>query len=436
VSEKVVVLRRSSGDAWLKYRLKTALSEPCFALTVAGTRTKRAVIENAQYIGLTLRAGKSFARTLRRMIQRSKFFCRQIDEAPRPVVIAADVPVGLPAEPADVFEFLRVNTFLDWLSASQERLQSDGRHWRDGLIAKGVSGRTSLTPFVSICKGDGIGDFAGLRKCDRLSGGESVYCMDHGGKQVGKAALQFWFDVLMPLREKFKEALSVWPFESRASKEVVIAECYPAKCQRMVYPQRISKRQAVGADGMFGRAQALSWLYNDANPCGISTNTWIHAASSEDEFDMFTTAFAIRSLMQDGAEIFWHPGDLDCILREGWMLGLGREEPLPRESKRPKSQPGLCWCGCGGSTKSRFVPGHDARFHGRAKRVASGKESWPESFVHAEAEADLRKWHDAAKAKVAADAAKRTRTAAGNEETKGATAAQESDAAITDGGNS
>ena len=33
---------------------------------------------------------------------------------------------------------------------------------------------------------------------------------------------------------------------------------------------------------------------------------------------------------------------------------------------------GLCWCGCGGSTKSRFVPGHDARFHGLAKKVARG----------------------------------------------------------------
>jgi len=31
-----------------------------------------------------------------------------------------------------------------------------------------------------------------------------------------------------------------------------------------------------------------------------------------------------------------------------------------------------CWCGCGGTTKSRFVPGHDSRFHSTAKKVARG----------------------------------------------------------------
>lgn len=33
----------------------------------------------------------------------------------------------------------------------------------------------------------------------------------------------------------------------------------------------------------------------------------------------------------------------------------------------------VCFCGCGGSTKSKFVPGHDARFHGLAKRVVRGE---------------------------------------------------------------
>lgn len=40
--------------------------------------------------------------------------------------------------------------------------------------------------------------------------------------------------------------------------------------------------------------------------------------------------------------------------------------PRTKKTKTPVA----CWCGCGGSTKSRFVPGHDARFHGLAKRVA------------------------------------------------------------------
>jgi len=63
--------------------------------------------------------------------------------------------------------------------------------------------------------------------------------------------------------------------------------------------------------------------------------------------------------------------------------------------KTPKSkQKGECWCGCGGETGGRFVPGHDSKFHSLAKQVARGQEERPESFVSAEAEADFDKWHD------------------------------------------
>jgi hypothetical protein len=66
---------------------------------------------------------------------------------------------------------------------------------------------------------------------------------------------------------------------------------------------------------------------------------------------------------------------------------------------------GECWCGCGGKTKAKFVPGHDARFHGLAKKVARGLEPMPESFVHAAAEADFMKWYDAEVAAIAAKGA-------------------------------
>jgi hypothetical protein len=31
-----------------------------------------------------------------------------------------------------------------------------------------------------------------------------------------------------------------------------------------------------------------------------------------------------------------------------------------------------CFCGCGGTTKSRFVPGHDAKFHSVVKQCIRG----------------------------------------------------------------
>ena len=64
--------------------------------------------------------------------------------------------------------------------------------------------------------------------------------------------------------------------------------------------------------------------------------------------------------------------------------------------KTPKKNlTGECWCGCGGTTKGRFVPGHDSKFHSLAKRVARGDEPMPESFVNDDAKADFLKWHDA-----------------------------------------
>lgn len=54
-----------------------------------------------------------------------------------------------------------------------------------------------------------------------------------------------------------------------------------------------------------------------------------------------------------------------------------------------KDQIGTCWCGCGATTKSRFAPGHDSKFHSLAKQVARGQAEMPESFVNDEAKADF-----------------------------------------------
>lgn len=35
--------------------------------------------------------------------------------------------------------------------------------------------------------------------------------------------------------------------------------------------------------------------------------------------------------------------------------------------------PKVCYCGCGRSTKNKFAPGHDARFHGLVKRTIRGE---------------------------------------------------------------
>jgi len=176
------------------------------------------------------------------------FFLRHIedDAVPKPIVIATDVPLGLPADPVDVLQAVGAKSFLLWLVQTFRRLKRFKQTWREGLIASGPAGRTALKPFVSIAEGDKIeGAIRAKRRCDEWSKAESVYCVDHGGKQVGKAALQFWFEVLLPLRRKFKKRVAVWPFQALECKDIIITECYPAECQRMVYETTVKKRVAV-----------------------------------------------------------------------------------------------------------------------------------------------------------------------------------------------
>jgi hypothetical protein len=69
-----------------------------------------------------------------------------------------------------------------------------------------------------------------------------------------------------------------------------------------------------------------------------------------------------------------------------------RTGPFGGGTSRTSTAPCFCWCGCGQTTKRRFAPGHDARFHGLAKKVARGEAEWPAQFVHDDAEADFKKW--------------------------------------------
>ena len=296
-----------------------------------------------------------------------EFFERQVDSADisEPILIAADLPIGLPTSRQGVYETVKAHGFLQWLEVTNRRMVDSNQQWRTGLIADSVSARTDLKPFVSIGKGDKAADVSEKRMCDVASGGESVYCVDHGGKQVGKAAMQFWFEVLLPLRDKYSSDLGVWPFESIENKPIVVGECYPAECQRVVYSDKISKRNPLKVAGALH-----SLLEDDGTVRGVSTATLIHAASSEDEFDMFTTAFAYRLWLKDGRDPFWHPED--CEQMEGWMLGLDRTEPLaPKKKSRSKR----------GGTGSLSVPVNQSNRNAQ-RNLGPTEETGPKGPLH------------------------------------------------------
>ena len=231
------------------------------------------------------------------------------------ILVAADLPIGVPSEPSDVYADLAQPTFLNWLDAIADRCQGDC--WRNKLIAGGVEQRSPDQPFVSLGKGQKRGGWDGKRRCDVIANAESLYAVDHGPKQVGKAALQFWFDVMIPMRADFPQQTAIWPFQDVTDAKIVFAECYPALCQRMLFDGNVSKRNAVSV------ANALNDLADDSNYRTIADlSTWIHAASSEDEFDMFVTAVAISDWVRGNESIFKAPDTTNVRTLEGWILGL------------------------------------------------------------------------------------------------------------------
>ena len=115
--------------------------------------------------------------------------------------------------------------------------------------------------------------------------------------------------------------MAVWPFESLENKDVVVAECYPALYIKSVYGYPVTKSKPTEV------VKALSLLRHDhskAIQCEIEMETWMHAVSSDDEFDTFTTAYYVFNEIMVGCEdILSYPKNIpECKTLEGWILGL------------------------------------------------------------------------------------------------------------------
>lgn len=250
------------------------------------------------------------ARTVRRSRPSGStvaFFREQANGAVRDKAIAilADVPIGLPHDYDDVYA--GHTAFLSWLMAAYERTSGN---WAQ-LVVDSVALQTPQRPFVMPRKGEfkSSGRFP-KRECDTRTNGESLYwCV--GGKQVGRAALQFWFEVLIPLSRELGESFGLWPTDSVTSgRRVLIGECHPSILQPRVYGRRVQKTDPLSV------VDAVRALRERHPTLAADEGTWMHAVSSEDEFDMFTTAVALAQ----------EPAGLDCGKRcmpiEGWIMGL------------------------------------------------------------------------------------------------------------------
>ncbi len=257
-----------------------------------------------------------------------------------PVLVGFDFPIGLPAAYA---RRAGIEGFRDVLSALGE-----GRWDRFYDVAESADQIGPTRPFYPMRPGgtrqahltealgvDSMIDL--LRACERRNGtrgAASSLFWTLGGKQVGKAAIIGWRDVLTPALRSPHVDLALWPFDGSlhdllASGGIVVAETYPAEaCLHLgLEPPgpRWSKRRQEGRRAQGDRLKA--WA--DGRPVVLDLEL---SALVEDGFgpskdgeDPFDALLGLLSMLE---VVLGHRGegapDEDPVRRvEGWILGQG-----------------------------------------------------------------------------------------------------------------
>ena len=178
-----------------------------------------------------------------------------------------------------------------------------------------------------------------LRLCDRATGARDNACeifWTLGAKQVGRAAIQGWRDLLAPAVRA--GSISIWPFDGElpvllASARITVLEAYPAETYGHLGLSRgFGKRVREGR--MSQARTILSWC--ERNDVVLQPELTAHvengfgdASSGEDIFDAFVGLLGMIEAVSDPTR--WAaPEPQKTRLCEIWRAGLS--EPIPRLS--------------------------------------------------------------------------------------------------------
>jgi hypothetical protein len=266
------------------------------------------------------------------------------------VVVGFDFPIGVPATYASR---AGVDRFPDFLA----QLGGDGWGQFYDVAEKWeqVGVRRPFYPMRNGKKGevtqrdllDGLGVSSMdelLRICDRPTTSRGAACpifWTLGGKQVGKAAIIGWREVLTPALNDAEMDVGLWPFDGSLDqlvqqKQVVIVETYPAEaCTQLGLspPGRgWSKRSQEGR-----RAQADT-LRGWASQRPVELASQLTAAledgfgPSKDAEDPFDAVVGLMSMLEVlmGYRAAGAPTDGSVAAVEGWILGQADSGPAGR----------------------------------------------------------------------------------------------------------
>jgi hypothetical protein len=169
-----------------------------------------------------------------------------------------------------------------------------------------------------------------LRQCDRATvrrSAASPLFWTLGPKQVGKAALSGWREVLVPAR---KLRARLWPFDGAlapsASHFLTIAETYPAESYRHV---GINLHSGMSKRNQGHRRKALAGINDWCSANRIFLSKAVGEAveggfgarkSGEDPFDAFAGLIAMIEVAE-GRRQPSPDSNITVQEREGWILG-------------------------------------------------------------------------------------------------------------------
>lgn len=180
-----------------------------------------------------------------------------------------------------------------------------------------------------------------LRRCDRRRSDRPAAApifWTLGPKQVGKAAISGWRDVLTPALRSPELDVAIWPFEGELFEllepgRIVVAETYPAEFYRHLDIKLGSKRSRE--DRLQNAPTLLLW----ADRAGVELTTGMtetlvdgfgDSPEGEDPFDAAIGLFGMLNVILNrrpsGA-----PSDDEIRKVEGWMLGQ-LEESSPTQA--------------------------------------------------------------------------------------------------------
>ena len=170
-----------------------------------------------------------------------------------------------------------------------------------------------------------------LRLCDRGYPGRPAAAplfWTMGPKQVGKAAISGWRDLLAPALRSYNRSVAVWPFDGELhelllSGSVTVVETYPAEFYRHLGLKLGSKRNR--GDRRANASLLLKWADKlqtepTSEMSAVIRDGFGSSPDGEDPFDAAVGLFGMLNVVL-GHRPSGEPSEAIIRRVEGWMLG-------------------------------------------------------------------------------------------------------------------